>query len=509
MGKKFKAWASIIRRLATARVPLPGKVLASYLVVVLAGALPSYFFLQQLFLVEFANATAQQVASHALLLANFISDRDDVRERVAELESIRAIFSERVTYISGTGRVLFDSLAEESHNLGNHLEHPELARARGIQPPDEDFHVDIPNIGIARRMSETSHVDTLFVAIRVVNAAGSGEDFLRLSVPTLQLQDFSNTFVRVFRNSQAAAISMAIVLSLLAAIFFMRPLQQLRHAAKALASGDYTVRVAHLGHDEIGDVGRALTKLAEDLRQRLAVAQAGEAMVVQLIQGMHLPMAVMAPDGRIVAINGATRDAFSSQQARGEVAFVEFTQSAAFADAKTAADTLSEPIHVSHNVANAGQISGWVHILRHPTMPPFVAFLGEEAVRRPRLRLPKTHEMRPTLLATAFAHAQGQAATTLAQCKISAWVDGLVPEATLCNAFGRLELTLLVALCGINAAPQSQIAITFVDKPTRIGLMINAPLMDPAVETLVYLLAPIGGRIKATQKHCMLLLARA
>ncbi len=142
-------------------------------------------------------------------------------------------------------------------------------------------------------------------------------------------------------------------------------------------------------------------------------------------------------------------------------------------------------------------------------MPPFVAFLGEEAVRRPRLRLPKTHEMRPTALATAFAHAQGQAAATLAQYKISAWIDGLIPEATLCNAFGRLELTMLVALCGINAAPHTQVAITFVEKPTRVGMMINAPLMDPAVETLVYLLAPIGGRIKATQKHCMLLLARA
>jgi HAMP domain-containing protein len=250
-------------------LPLPAKLFASYLLVVLVGALPTYFYLKQLFINEFMNDAVHRVASHAQLLANFINERSDARARISELQHLAPTLTERITYIGSNGRTLFDSSIANLHPVENQLIKPEVARALGELPADDSLGAPLPHTGISRRYSETGKIETLYVAVRLVNDAGVGSDCLRLAIPIAELESLSYVLVRVFRNSQAAAVSSALFLSVLAAVSFMRPLQRLSQAAKSMAAGDYTVQVASDGGDEISEVGHSLNLLGQQLRRRL------------------------------------------------------------------------------------------------------------------------------------------------------------------------------------------------------------------------------------------------
>lgn len=501
--RRFTPW------LRNKRVPLPAKVFMSYLVVVLVGALPTYFFLYRMFLASFMNESVREVAVHAQLIANFLSDYDSVHQRVEELRHLGPTMVERLTYVSSSGRVLLESSLPDAHSLDNHLTRPEIERALGKIPPDERIDVVIPRVGISRRPADNTNVDTVYVAVRLAPAQGN-EDFLRLGVPISELDHLSGLLLRVLRNSQAAAVTAAIFLSLMAAVLFMRPLQRLVRVAQALAKGDYTVAAGDLGHDEIGDVGRSLEQLGRELRKRLAVAQAGEAMLVQLVHGMHFPMAVFGSDGNIIAINGAARDAFSRQQSAADANFAEFVKSTAFLTASKAAHEQGEPVHLSYSPKDSSaHVSGWVHMLHHPAGPPFCAFLGEEAVRRPQSRLPRPSELRAAALKEVVASAHERAKPALQAAGVRLVVEGKPPDALLCDSHDRLALALMTLFCGATPTPGASVAVMFVEKATRMAVVIYAPVTDAACETAAYLLTPIGGRVKSNHRRCIVLLAKA
>ncbi|RYF06116.1 MAG: hypothetical protein EOO40_09490, partial [Deltaproteobacteria bacterium] len=156
------------RRLLLIRVynlfslPLPVKLFLSYLFVVLVGAVPTYFYLKQLFLSEFMNDAVARVAGHAQLLGDFLTREPALQTRLTELEHLAPIMTERITYIGVSGRPLFDSSLDDLHGAENQLLKPEVARALGKMPQDEAFNGQEANTGVSRRFSETGQVETLY-----------------------------------------------------------------------------------------------------------------------------------------------------------------------------------------------------------------------------------------------------------------------------------------------------------------------------------------------------------
>jgi two-component system OmpR family sensor kinase len=64
-------------------------------------------------------------------------------------------------------------------------------------------------------------------------------------------------------KAAAAGLLLAIVVTMLLARMFSRPLGELRRAAEDIAGGNYGRRVRHVGQDEIGVVGQAFNRMAE------------------------------------------------------------------------------------------------------------------------------------------------------------------------------------------------------------------------------------------------------
>ncbi len=512
MPKGAQAWQSWPPwRLPARGVPLPVKLFLSYLLVVLVGAVPTYFYLKQVLLAEFMHDAVHRVAGHAQLLANFLHNEENPRSRIVELEHLAPTLTERLTYVGANGRTLFDSSIADLRAVENQLLKPEIARALGTLPADPTLNLKLPHTGISRRYSETGKIDTLYVAVRLVNDAGMGGDCLRLAIPIAEIERLSVVLVRIFRNSQAAAVSSALLLSLLAAVVFMRPLQRLSRTAQALAAGDYTVEVTSHSNDEIGEVGRSLNLLGQQLRKRLAIAEAGEAMLVQLVEGIALPVAIFGSDNRIVAINGAARDAFGKEQSVAETNFLNFVQAPGFAAAKLAAAKQAEPEHLSYVDGESGvRAVGWVHVLTHPAGPPFYAYFGEEVVHRPRVLLPRPTDLGAVAVTTVLQKALSATQALVASRGLTFVMEGPACTALVCDAHDRVGLALLISLTHVCPADDiTLVPLGCIEKASRVGIVIGAPLTDSAVQAVGALIHPLGGRLKNTQERCILFLSRA
>lgn len=307
----------------------------SYFAVVAAGAVPALLYLQVSFYDQLVEDRAEEFARRGNLIAEQLRQvpEDQRLERVraqARLEPIR------LTYLGKTGVVLFDSLGN-TMALDNHGQRPEVLQALGI----EDATPDMPGVGIARRTSSTTGGEHIYVAVRVDE--GPRAEVLRFAYPMTRLEELTDGMRDAIRNSQASALTVAILLSLLAAYVFGRPLQRVVRAANQLAAGDLTPSETWTQEDEIGDVGRALNRLALEIRMRLAAADSGMALLEQLVEDIDAPVAVLSATDP-VAVNAAFRRAVEHDRRDAEEVLAAILRAPAYLKARADAELRAEGV---------------------------------------------------------------------------------------------------------------------------------------------------------------------
>jgi signal transduction histidine kinase len=197
----------------------------------------------------------------------------------------------RVTLIDSTGHVIgdseFDGPALEA--LENHAGRPEVraARERGV--------------GVSRRRSPSKGDDEFYVAVRAPFGV------TRLSMSTAEL----NAIVARARHdvllSGLIALAAAILVSVAFARRVSRPIVELRDVARALAAGDLARRPSLAAPGEVGELGAAVHRMAEQLASRLTALEGEQALLTAVIDSLH--EGVIAVDARrqVVQLNASGR----------------------------------------------------------------------------------------------------------------------------------------------------------------------------------------------------------
>ena len=227
------------------RIPLPAKVFLSYLLVLAAGAAPTIFYLEGRFRPMLTAEVAAGIAERADLMAQGLA-RLPAEQRLPEVRRLARMTFDRLTLMDERGRVLFDSRVDDVGQLEGHGGRPEVQVALGHEHPDAVPAEDHPRVAIAQRTSDTTGANSLYAAV-ALDARSPGH-VLRLAVPLARTHEAADELWGAFRNSQAAALTMAILFSLLALFVLVRPMQRLVAAARALSSGDYTAAPEGLRH---------------------------------------------------------------------------------------------------------------------------------------------------------------------------------------------------------------------------------------------------------------------
>jgi hypothetical protein len=138
------------------RIPLPLKLFLSYLLVVSFGAVPTFVYLRARLQQELLGQTTVRLTEEARRLARDLGTRAAPAERLDRVQSLAGLLIDRVTYLSPTGEVLFDSTVSDPAKLPNHLGRPEVQAALGTPiAPTPAFASAVSGAGVAQRISET------------------------------------------------------------------------------------------------------------------------------------------------------------------------------------------------------------------------------------------------------------------------------------------------------------------------------------------------------------------
>jgi len=202
----------------------------------------------------------------------------------------------RVTLIGADGVVLGDSdvPAAELPRLENHASRPEVQQALATGE------------GEAERPSVTVQQPMAYAAVRF-ERGGAVAGVGRVAVLLSEVERARADMRRLIWIGSAVALALALVLSNLVAKRMSGAVSELTEAARRMTEGDLSVRTRLVGHDELGELGHALDRLAGSLATTLGQLRAERDLQGRILEAMQEGVVVVDRDGRIVLVNPALR----------------------------------------------------------------------------------------------------------------------------------------------------------------------------------------------------------
>ena len=131
---------------------------------------------------------------------------------------------------------------------------------------------------------------------------------LRVAEPLDRLEIAVSRFHRNLLIAGLIALGVAVVMATVAAQLMSRALRGITLAARRMSSGDLGARIRLTGDDEIGQLGRTLDGLAENLSQSLAELRGERDLLGRMLESMQEGVLVLDRDLRILLINRALRE---------------------------------------------------------------------------------------------------------------------------------------------------------------------------------------------------------
>lgn len=211
-------------------------------------------------------------------------------------DSLGRVANAHVTLVRVDGVVLGDSdvPAEELKTLENHATRPEIEQAMATGE------------GEGERLSATVQQAMLYSAARF-ERSGVVAGVARLAQPLRDVDRAKGDVRRLIWIGAALALALALALSNAVAKRMSGAVSELTEAARRMSEGDLAVRTRMAGHDELGELGDALDRLAGSLAATLGQLRAERDLQGRILEAMQEGVVVVDRDGRIVLVNPALR----------------------------------------------------------------------------------------------------------------------------------------------------------------------------------------------------------
>ncbi len=211
----------------------------------------------------------------------------------------------RVTLVRQGGTVVGDSeiTTESLAALESHAGRPEIAAAlNGVT-------------GSETRVSATLKRRMAFVA-GPVRSGATIVGAVRAGIPLTEVEDAVARIHRALGIASLLAIAVALLISSGAAQFISRGLRDIIAIARRMAEGDLTARTLTTGRDELGDLGRTLDQLADNLSTSLRDLRAERDRLGRILEGMNEGVLVIDADRAVVLLNPALRTMLQAEPPR-------------------------------------------------------------------------------------------------------------------------------------------------------------------------------------------------
>ena len=216
---------------------------------------------------------------------------DDVVDELAEMLNVR------VTLIATDGRVLGDSELDgiALENVENHADRPEVLEAKRV------------GIGKSVRQSATVQKNFMYVAKRL--EAG----VLRLAMPLTDVAVLIGELRFRLIIATVASLVLMLLFGYAVSLKLSRPIREIAHAAKRMATGDLTHRLPSGGDDEIAALRAALNTMAENLSSKIHELSEGKQRLELILGAMGEGIMVLDRTGRIGLTNRSMLEILRSE----------------------------------------------------------------------------------------------------------------------------------------------------------------------------------------------------
>ncbi|HWU89183.1 MAG TPA: hypothetical protein VN253_18080, partial [Kofleriaceae bacterium] len=270
-------------------------MMLSYLLVAALIALPAFYPLR-----ESLRGTLERAEQHGLLeqahqLASQLRGRTGA-DLATEVQKFSHVLQARISLIDAAGLVIVDSDVESTAlaHVENHAGRPEVLRAREVGE------------GVDARHSATLGVDLVYAAVLLDPDRPSGA-IVRVATRRARVAQTVGDAMLALRVGVGVGISAALVLSLIAVLSVSVPLRRLRDVARAFAVANWVEVKRPWSGDELQQLADALDELGRQLRHQLVAVGAAEALVLQAVESLSTPAALLGDAYTPLAVNGALR----------------------------------------------------------------------------------------------------------------------------------------------------------------------------------------------------------
>lgn len=453
-GVRSRSWLS-----------LPLKLMLSYLLVSALIAVPAFYPLRDSLRGTLERAEQQDLLAQVREVAALLRGHTDAA-LATQVKNLANVLLARVTVIDGAGFVIADSEVATSAlaRVENHAARPEVRHARAF------------GAGVDARHSATIGVELVYAAVPIDPERRNGE-IVRIALPRARVAQTVTEAMLALRVGVGIGISAALALSLVAVLSVSVPLRRLRDVARAFAVANWVEVKRPWSGDELRQLADALDELGRQLRHQLVAVGAAEALVLQAVESLATPAALLGDTFVPLAVNGSLRMRAGLTPDREQTVFAEVRAELAAAAAEHRA-----PGHVPIRALTRGTIpdDARFHItaLARPDAPPLWLVVLE---RSDRDGIPGEVQA----AAAALADAEGRlpaAAPELAELRrtVSELIAAIGVEPAAPPEPVLLELVLRTAVAGAGDAAEIGARLELTDKlPTmyvvdRNGLLVRA-----------------------------------
>ncbi len=237
------------------------------------------------------RSEAVLVAAEALPYLQGTQDASGLEARIKQLGTQTET---RFTIILKDGTVLADS-DEDPAVMGNHANRPEVVEAIA------------GGTGEATRLSATVGEDLVYIAVPIT----SGTTIIgvaRVALPMTRVDRYVGRAITTILIALAVIAVVVIVAAWLITRVMTRPVRELTAAARQVAAGDFDVPLAVSAPDEAGQLARAFSEMAVQLKTTVAELTDDRTRLTAILDNMADGIITTDDEERITLANRAAGD---------------------------------------------------------------------------------------------------------------------------------------------------------------------------------------------------------
>ena len=270
------------------------QLFAGYAVLILLSSIVAGFMISRRVEQDALDDIRQSLEAQAVFLAESASPYlEDFADPLFQ-DQVRVLGQKvpaRLTVIKADGKIVADS-DEKPSQMDNHADRPEIIAARSN------------GIGTATRFSDTLGMRMMYLAL-AVRSQGQLAGYVRTALPLSAIDKRLNQLRSAIGLGAGLSAIVALLLGLFLTNHFVKPLSSMISVADSMSRGDYGKRLPETRNDEIGELGKALNRMAQSCSDRTDTINADRNKLSAILSGMAEGVVAVSQDDRVVHMNEA------------------------------------------------------------------------------------------------------------------------------------------------------------------------------------------------------------